>query len=183
MKHLRTLFLLSIILMMCTQPILAQTNNTPEFQVENKIPTITVTGGYSTEKPTATDKLFDDDLNNLFNITTYSTKECDLSSGPYLADASYSKSVTVKRVFVKHGGTIKVKVTNLDTDRDHETTVELLEDGEVVQSSDISIGKKKLGIWNYKKVTFDNLNRDSKYTIRLQNGTNEKYNQNAKVYN
>lgn len=183
MKHLKTLLLLSILLMMCAQAILAQTNNESEFQVKNNIPTVNVTSGYSTEKPTAIDKLFDDNLNNLFNITAYSTKEFDLSSGSYSADGSYSSSITIKRVFVKHGGTIKVKVTNLDTDRNHETTVELLEGGKVVQSSDISIGKKKLGVWNYKKVTFDNLNLDSKYTIRLKNGTGNKYNQNVKVYN
>lgn len=164
---------------MCVSPVFAQTSSTSMNQQVMNTPIVSVTDGYSSQLEETSEKLIDD----MFSISALALKEFDLSEGSYSADAEYSSSITIQRLFVKHGGTIKVKVTNIDTDKDHTVTVKLLKDGVEQQTSTLSIGKKKLGLFNNKTATFKNLDPDSKYTVKLVNGTNSTYNEQVKVSN
>ncbi|MBC8581393.1 hypothetical protein [Zhenhengia yiwuensis] len=166
--------------------IFAQTNELPLTEsssivknANNEIK-VTVENGYSSfiDIPTDNILLFDN-----FYSPYASYSKHDLSAGNYSTQAQYSSSISVQREFSNHGGQIKVKITNTDTDRDHSVKVKLYKNGVHQQSSDLSIGKKVLGIFNSKTATFSNLDAGSNYTIQLVNQSSGKvtYNQSITV--
>lgn len=179
MKKFKKVILLLSVSAMCVSPAFAQTSSTSMNQQVKNVPIVSVFEGHSSQLEETSEKLIDD----MFSVNALALKEFDLSTGDYSADAEYSSSVTIQRLFAKHGGTIKVKITNVDTDRDHTVTVKLFKDGVEQQKTTLSIGMKKLGIFNNKTATFKNLDADSKYTIKLENGTGSTYNEQVKVTN
>lgn len=140
--------------------------------------TITVEEGFSTTREISDNYLTDNSIDFLLaRLASH-----DLSRNSYSTQASYSSSVSLDREFINHGGRIKVKLTNVDTDRDHNVTVKIYKNGTYVDKQTVSIGKKIAGVFNNKTVTFDDLDSSSKYTIQLvNNGSNITYNEDVVV--